>query len=132
MLGRVFMNLSGPKDEPSKCGSYYVSIIVDDYTRTKRVRFTKGKSSKKIADVLRNFIADVATTENLTTNAIRADEGGESEGDCHELLTKQCIHNEVTAPETLQCNGVAETLGLLTEKEMKTLESRGEAQDKGI
>ena len=81
MLGRVFMDLSGPKAALSKGRSFYAITIVDDYTRMKWVRFAEGKGSKGLADVRRNFIADKAKPENLTIGAVRTNEGGGFKGD---------------------------------------------------
>lgn len=61
--------------------------VVDDYTRTKWMHFTKVKSSKSIADGLRVFIADIAKPENLTIGVVRTDEGEEFEGDFQHLPT---------------------------------------------
>lgn len=44
-LRRIFMDIIGPKSVPSFCGNNYVLICMDNYSRMKRVRFTRGKAS---------------------------------------------------------------------------------------
>ena len=56
-LGRVFVDLSGPKGMPSLLGKKYVMVVKDDFTRYARVCFLERKSDA--ADAFRKFLADV-------------------------------------------------------------------------
>ena len=56
-LGRVFVDLSGPKNIPSLLGKKYVMIATDDFTRYAWVYFLGRKSGA--ADAFRKFLADV-------------------------------------------------------------------------
>ena len=43
-VGRVFVDLSGPKRIPSLSGARYVMLVKDDYSRHAWVNFRKHKS----------------------------------------------------------------------------------------
>ena len=56
-LGRVFVDLSGPKSTHSLLGMKYVMAVKDDFTRYSWVYFLERESDA--ADAFRKFLADV-------------------------------------------------------------------------
>ena len=56
-LGRVFVDLSGPKSVNSLPGKRYVMIVKDDYTRYSWIYFHERKSDA--ADAFEEGLADV-------------------------------------------------------------------------
>ena len=55
-LGRVFVDLSGPKRTISLSGARYVMLVKDDYSRHTWVYFLKHKSDQ--GNAFRKFLAD--------------------------------------------------------------------------
>ena len=74
-LGRVFVDLSGPKSIPSLLGKKYVMIVKDDFTRYAWVYFLERKSDA--ADAFRKFLADVrGDGVPSEVERVRSDNGG--------------------------------------------------------
>ena len=100
-------------------GSKYVMICVDDFSRSKIVRFLKKSNT---ASALTNIIAEYITSAGLKIGSIQTDEGGGSEGGFQQGLDSHGITHESTPPDTPQYNVVAErALGLLREKSIAML-----------
>ena len=75
-LGRVFVDLSGPKSIPSLLGKKYVMMVKDDFTRYAWVYFVERKSDA--ADAFRKFLADVrGDGVPSEVERVRSDNGGE-------------------------------------------------------
>ena len=55
-MGRVFVDLSGPKRTPSLSGARYVMLVKDDYSRHAWVYFLKHTSDS--GDAFRKFFDD--------------------------------------------------------------------------
>ena len=101
--------------------SKYVMACVDDSSRFKIVRVLKKKSDAAAA--LRNIIAEYITPAGLKIGSIRADEGGEFEGEFQQVLDSHGITHEFKHPDTPQYNGVAErALRLLRENYITMLQ----------
>ncbi|CAM9259353.1 unnamed protein product, partial [Laminaria digitata] len=74
-LGRVFVDLSGPKRTPSLLGKRYVMLVMDDFTRHAWLYFLKHKSDA--AGTFRKFLADVrADGVPSKVENVRSDNGG--------------------------------------------------------
>ena len=75
-LGRVLVDLSGPKSSHSLLGKKYVMIVKADFTRYSWVHFLERKSNA--ADAFRKFLADVrADSVPSEVERARPDNGGE-------------------------------------------------------
>ena len=108
---RFFVDEDGPMKHSSLGGNSYVAIFVDDCTRFKVVKFVKKKSDTTAA--LLSLIADYIAPQMLSIKCVRADNGGEFEGEFQRELDRRSITHEHTPPDTPQYNGVAErALGL--------------------
>ena len=94
---RFFVEVGGPMKHSSLGGNSYVVIFVDDCTRF--------------------------TSQKLSIKCVRADNGGEFEGEFQRELDRRSITHEHTPPDTPQYNGVAErALGLLLETAIALME----------
>ena len=75
-LGRVFVDVSGPKPIPSIGGNNYTCLIRDDFTRMTWVYFLRKKSDA--TEAFKQFLADVrADGVPSTVEVVRSDGGGE-------------------------------------------------------
>ena len=75
-IGRVFVDLSGPKSTHSLLGKKYVMMVKDDFTRYSWVYFLERKSDA--AEAFRKFLEDVrADGMPSEVEIIRSDNGGE-------------------------------------------------------
>ena len=75
-LGRVFVDLIGPKSTHSLLGKNYVMIVKDDFSRYSWVYFLERKSDA--AEAFRKFLEDVrADGMPSEVEIIRSDNGGE-------------------------------------------------------
>ena len=113
-LGRVFVDLSGPKSVPSLTGKRYVMIVKDDYSRYSWLYFLERKSDA--AEYFRKFLADVrADGVPSTVESVRSDNGGEFYGGEFASVCRQfCIKQEFTTAKSPEFNGVAERgLGII-------------------
>ena len=113
-LGRVFVDLSGPKRTPSLMGKRYVMLVKDDFSRHAWVYFLKHKSDA--SDAFRKFLADVrADGVPSKVEIVRSDNGGEFfGGEFGEVCKQFCIKQEFTNANSPKQNGVVErALGIL-------------------
>ena len=118
---RFFVDVGVPMKHSSLGGNSYVVIFVDDCTRFKVIKFVKKKSNTTAA--LLSLIADYITPQKLSIKCVRADNGGEFEGEFQHELDRCSITHEHTPPDTPQDNGVAErALGRLREKATTLME----------
>ena len=95
-LGRVFVDLSGPKRAPSLLGARYVMLVKNDYSRRAWVYFLKLKSDSGHA--FRKFLTD-ARADGVPSKVeiARSDNGGEFFGvefgeGCKQHLHQAGIH----------------------------------------
>ena len=111
-LGRVFVDLSGPKPE-SEGRKRYTLIVRDDYSRMSWVYFLHHKSDA--ADAFERFLVDVrADGMPSSVEIVRSDGGGEFEGRFADLCRTRGIKQEFTTADSPEYNGVAErALGLI-------------------
>ena len=94
-LGRVFVDLSGPKTTHSLLGNKYVMIVKDDFTRYSWVYFLGRKSDA--ADAFRKFLADVrADGVPSEVERERSDNGAQFFGDFGDVCRQYCIKQELT------------------------------------
>lgn len=70
------MDYNGPKVVLIISGN---NCIVVRATPERRARFTKDKTSKESADMLRGFLADAAQLEKLPVSAIHTDDRGDTD-----------------------------------------------------
>ena len=113
-LGRVVVDLSGPKITLSLPGVRYVMLVNDDYSRHAWVYFLKHKSNS--GDVFRKFLAD-ARADGVPSKVeiVRSGNGGEFfGGEFGELCTQHCIEQEFTNADSPKQNGLVErALGII-------------------
>ena len=94
-LGRVFVDLTGPRSVASVGGVHYMMIVRDDFSRFTWLYGLKSKSSSATAFAFRKFLADVRVdVTQPQVEIVRSDNGKEfSGGDferlCNELTIKQ-------------------------------------------
>ena len=90
-LGRVFVDLSGPKRTPSLLGKKYVMLVKDDFSRYAWVYFMKHNSDA--ADAFRKFLANVrADGISSKVKIVRSDNGGAFfGGEFGEVCKQFCI-----------------------------------------
>ncbi|CAN0208252.1 unnamed protein product, partial [Laminaria digitata] len=113
-LGRLFVDLSGPKRTPSLLGKRCVMLVKYDYSRHAWVYFLKNKSDA--ADAFRKFLADVrADGVPSKVEIVRSDNGGEFfGGEFGEVCKQFCIKQEFTNADSPEQNGVVErALGII-------------------
>ena len=113
-LGRVFVDVSGPKTTHSLLGKKYVMIMKDDFTRYSWVYFLERKSDA--SDTFRKLLADVrADGVQSKVEIIRSNNGGEFfRGYFGDVCRQYCIKQEFTNAQGPELNGVAErTLGII-------------------
>ena len=73
--------------------------------------------------MLLSLTADYITPQELSIKCLRADNGGEVEGEFQRELDRRSITHKHTPPDTPQYNGVAEkAFGLLQEKAIAVME----------
>ncbi|CAM9354684.1 unnamed protein product [Choristocarpus tenellus] len=104
--GRVYVDLTGSKEHPSKGkGHYYAIFVVDDCTR---MSFWT-KSDQTTASAFERFLTDMARRTEIEIKAVRTDCVTEVTGTAFEsMLEKYGIRHEHTVPGAPQCNGVVE------------------------
>ena len=109
VLGRVFSDLCGKIDPPTREGFQYFITFTDDASRYSLIRFLKLKS-----DALTNFkemVAEAETQTGKNIKILRSDGGGEYvSGDFKAYLKSKGIIHEMTNAYTPPENGVAERL----------------------
>ena len=124
----IHMGLTGPMRTQSIQGNLYHFIIVDDYTHYKWVLFLPPKSDTFKA--FKKFHALVSTYYKGILRATRSDHRGEfllKEFIQH--MEKQGMHHQLTAPHTLQQNGVVERANrTMAEAAQAMLQSTGMSQ----
>ena len=112
-LGRVFVDLSGPKVVESHGGKRYTLIVRDDFSRYTWVYFMRHKSDA--AETFKQFLADTrADGVPSQVMPVRSDGGGGfCGGKFGDLCRSRCIKQEFITAGSPQFNGVAErALGL--------------------
>ena len=134
VLELLHMDLCGPISPQTIGGKRYFILIVDDYSRCMWVALLKEKS--EALEQFKKFKTIAEAEKGVKIKSIRSDRGGEFTSDYFkELCDKSGIKKQLTAPYTLQQNGVVERknrtiMGLvrsmLKEKELP-LELWGEA-----
>ena len=75
-LGRVFVDLCGPKPVSAAGGKRYMMIIRDDFTRFTWLKFLRNKLDA--ADAFKEFLADTRTEGDV--EIVRSDGGGRVSG----------------------------------------------------
>lgn len=104
-LQLVHTDLAGPMRTPSIEGHRYAQSFTDDYSGTMFVYFLKAKSDAVHAT--ERFLADIAPYGEV--KCVRSDNGTEfTTKDFQELLTKNRIRHEKSAPYSPHQNGTAE------------------------
>jgi len=113
-LGRVFVDLSGPKVVESLGRKRYTLIVRDDFSRYTWVYFIRQKSDA--AELFEQFLAD-SRADDVPSKVVivRSDGGGEFRGGKFgDLCRTRGIKQEFTTADSPQFNGVAErALGLI-------------------
>ena len=105
ILELVHSDLCGPLSPASIQGCKYVINFVDDYSGLTTVYFLKAKSDAIHA--MRKFIADMAPYGEI--RRLRTDNGGEyTSKEFEELMVKNKIRHEFSAPYSAHQNGTAE------------------------
>ena len=113
-LGRVFVDLSGPKRTPSLLGKRYIMLVKDDFSRCAWVYFLKHKS--EAADAFRKFLTDVrADGVPSKVEIVRSNNGREFYvGEFGEVCKQYCTKQEFKNANSPKQNGVVErVLGII-------------------
>ena len=113
-LGRVFVDLSGPKRTPSLLGKRYIILVKADFSRYAWLYFLKHNS--EAADAFRKCLADVrADGVPSKVEIVRSDNGGEFyRGEFGEVSKQDCIKREFTNANSAKQNGVVDrALGII-------------------
>ena len=107
-LGRVFVDLSGPKVVESHGRMWYTLIVRDDFSRYTWVYFMRHKSDA--AEMFEQFVADTrADGVPSKVVIVRSDGAGELRGGKFgSLCRSRGIKQEFTTADSPQLNGVAE------------------------
>ena len=104
-LDLVHSDLSGPITPASIDGSKYAMIFTDDYSGVAFLYFLRNKADATSATA--RFLADIAPYGNI--KRLRTDQGGEyTSKDFRELMVKNKIKHEMSAPYSSHQNGTAE------------------------
>ena len=103
----VHADLCCPMQTKSFGGSRYFLLFTDDYTRMSWVYFLQFKS--ETFEAFKKFKALVEKQSGSCIKTLRTDRGGEflSQEFIH-FCEEEGLHRELTAPNTLEQNGVAE------------------------
>jgi len=102
-------------------GNYYVSVIVDDYSRFTWTLFSKTKNQafdvfRKLAKVIQN------KKKGLYVVSVRSDHGDEFKNESFEnFYEENGIHHNFSAPRIPQQNGVVERKNRSLEEGARTL-----------
>ena len=113
-LGRVFVDLSGPKSVPSLGGKRYVMIVKDDFSRFAWLYFLSRKSEAAVC--FKRFLTSVrADGVPSEVQIVRSDNGEEFfGGDFQQVCVDFMIRQEFTPSYSPEFNGVAERgLGII-------------------
>ena len=107
-LGRVFVDLSGPKRTFSLSGARYVMLMKDYYSFHVWMYFLKHKSDS--GDAFRKFLADArADGVPSKVDIERSDNGGEFfRGEFGEVRKQHCIKQELTNADSPKQNGAVQ------------------------
>ncbi|KAJ0080658.1 hypothetical protein Patl1_12136 [Pistacia atlantica] len=106
-LELLHADLCGPMSIESFGGSQYFLLITDDFSRMSWVFFLKFKS--EAFDNFKKFKAVVEKQSKCFIQTLRTDIGGEFlSTEFNVFCEENGIHRELTAPHTLEQNGVAE------------------------
>ena len=101
------MDVCGPMSTQEKGGYKYFITFVDDYSRNGYVYLMKRKF--ETFEKFKEFRAEVENQLGKHIKSIRSDRGGEYLfRDFKDYLTQNGIVSQLTAPGTLEKNGVAE------------------------
>ena len=95
---RFLVDIGGAIKHSSLGGNSYVVISVDDCTHFKVLKFVK-KESNTTATLL-SLIADYIAPQKLSIKCMRADKGGDLEGEFQRELDRRSITHEHTPPDT--------------------------------
>ena len=85
-LELLHIDLFGPVNTASLCGSKYGLIIVDDYNRWTWVKFLRKKDNAY--DVFSNFCTQIQSEKEMKIFKVRSDHGGEFENEPFEVFVK--------------------------------------------
>ena len=114
-LGRVFVDLSGPKRTSSLLGKRYIMLVKDDFSRYAWVYFLKHIS--EAAGAFRKVLADVrADGVPSKVEIVRSDNGGQFYGgEFGEVCKQYCIKQEFTNANSSKQNAVVveRSLGII-------------------
>lgn len=130
-LEGVFVDLGGPKNEPSVGQRRFVTILEDALTEMTWVHALQHKSHS--SNALNIGISEVATPGGLKVSHIRTDEGGEFGGGFQRIFDKLKIKHEMTPSGTPHYNGVEERrFGVIQERAIPMLESMTEGRSRNL
>jgi len=106
-LELIHADLCGPMQTKSLGGSIYFLLFVDDYSRMSWVYFLQHKS--ETFQKFQIFKAMVENQSGCHIKVLRTDRGGEFiSKDFNLFCEEEGIQRELTAPYTLEQNGIAE------------------------
>nr|GEU38679.1 hypothetical protein [Tanacetum cinerariifolium] len=107
VLELIHANLCGPMRTESLAGSKYFMLLTDDSSRMRWVYFLKYKY--ELFDCFKKFNALVEKKSGKSIKVLRTDRGGEFlSKEFNDFCDEHAILRQLTAPYTLEQNGVAE------------------------
>ena len=110
-LGRVFVDVSGPKSTHSLLGKKYIMLVNKNFTRYLWVYFLERKSDA--ADAFRKFLADVrADGVPSKVERVRSENGEFFDGDFGHVCRQNCINQEFTIAKSPELNDVSRELSV--------------------
>ena len=108
-LEMIHSDVCGPMQTTSFGGSVYLVTFIDDYSRFVKVYCIRTKD--QVFQKFREFEALVTNETGLKIKVLRTDGGGEYVSATFKNFLKQKgIRHEISAPYSLQQNGVAERM----------------------
>ncbi|KAL2345957.1 hypothetical protein Fmac_007242 [Flemingia macrophylla] len=106
-LQLVHTDVGGPQKTPSLNGSKYYIAFIDDFSRMCWIYFMKNKT--EVASIFYKFKAWVENQSGRKLQILRSDNGTEYTSDKFSKFCEDAgIEHQLTAPYTLQQNGVVE------------------------
>ena len=123
-VGRVFLDVCGPKSVRSTAGKEYMLLVKDDFSRFSAVYFMRSfmRSKSEVSKYFKQYLADHRFSGTPSpVETVRTDDAAESKSaNFADFCRERGIRPEFTTASSLQFNGVAE-------KGIAMIESTGKA-----
>ncbi len=101
--------MGGPFDVDGLGGERYILLIIDSHTKARVIGYCKTKSPQEVFHLVRHLLWRLSSRGKFTVSWIRSDNQGEFlTPDLIDLLIKNGICQQVSAPDTPESNGIVE------------------------